>query len=378
MSPVAEAESSRSDRPAARAVPEVVLITGAAGFIGVNFVKWLLQHEPAVHVISYDLMTYAAHPESLPMVTAQAPDRHSFLEADVRDAGTLALVLAGEARDASGRRLPPPTAVFHLAAESHVDRSISGPAAFISTNVVGTQTVLEALRARQDAHGTAPRLVHISTDEVYGALRPEERPVDEARPLDPSSPYSASKAASDLLVGAWARTYGIDAAITRCSNNFGPFQFPEKLIPLMITRALADASLPVYGDGRQVRDWLHAEDHAAALWAVWRRGASHAAVYHIGANAEQENLTVVRGVLAALGKPESLIAHVRDRPAHDRRYALDASRLRRETGWVPQWEFAAALEATVRWYQEHEGWWRPLLAQGWVEAARLSSERDSA
>lgn len=356
---------------AERPIPDAVLITGAAGFIGVNFVHWLLREQAGVRVISFDAMTYAAQPDSLPMVTAAAPERHFFIRGDVRDGAALAAVLAGEAVDAAGRRVPAPSAVFHLAAESHVDRSITGPAAFVSTNVIGTQMLLEALRARRDAVGTAPRLIHVSTDEVYGALRPEEPPVDEGRPLDPSSPYSASKAASDLLVSGWARTYGIDAAITRCSNNFGPFQYPEKLIPLMITRALADQPLPVYGDGQQVRDWLHAEDHAAALWAVWRHGASDARVYHVGANAEQANLTVVREVLAALGKPESLIAHVRDRPAHDRRYALDATRLRTETGWAPRYDFATALEATVRWYREQDGWWRPLLAQGWQGAELL-------
>ena len=200
--------------------------------------------------------------------------------------------------------------------------------------------------------------MHVSTDEVYGSLAPDESPFTEERALAPSSPYAASKAAADLLVQAWARTFGLDVVITRCSNNYGPFQFPEKLIPLMITRALAQEPLPVYGDGRQVRDWLHVDDHVAALWAVSVSSAREGRVFNIGAMMECENIAIVRGILDALGGDPALITHVRDRPAHDRRYAMDATRLRTETGWRSRVEFNEGLAATVRWYVEHEGWWR--------------------
>ncbi len=344
-----------------REAPRVLLMTGAAGFIGANTVTWLLREQPDVRIISYDALTYAAHPETLSMVTAGAAARHQFVRGDVRDGDLLSRVLRGDATDALGAPIPPPDAVWHLAAESHVDRSIVGPAAFVETNVHGTLKVLEAVRASRDA-GRSVRLLHVGTDEVYGALTPGEAAFTETRQLAPSSPYAASKAAADLLVQAWARTYGLDAVITRCSNNYGPFQFPEKLIPLMITRALADEPLPVYGDGRQVRDWLHAEDHASALWAAHVRGRSDGSVYNIGAHGEMENLEVVLMVLRALGRPESLITHVRDRPAHDRRYAMDATRLRTETGWRPSVAFDDGLARTIAWYLAHEAWWRALSA----------------
>jgi len=340
------------------------MVTGAAGFIGANAVAWLHREHPNVHVVSYDALTYAAHPQTLPMVTAGFESRHSFVRGDVRDGALLAKVLRGDAHAAHGTAVPIPDVIWHLAAESHVDRSILGPEAFVDTNVVGTARLLEAVRASRDA-GRAIRFVQVSTDEVYGALTPDERPFDELRPLAPTSPYAASKAAADQLVQAWARTYGLDALITRCSNNYGPFQFPEKLIPLMITRALANEPLPVYGDGRQVRDWLHADDHAAALWAVTTRVpfAPGGDLFHIGASGERENIAVVHAVLAALGKPASLITHVVDRPAHDRRYAMNATRLRRETGWAPRVGFETGLERTIAWYVEHESWWRAVSAE---------------
>ena len=309
------------------AEPRVILVTGAAGFIGANAVSWLLREHPHVHVVAYDAMTYSAHPQSLAMASYGASARFSFIRGDVRDGAVFATVLNGGAHDAQGKAIPAADTVWHLAAESHVDRSILGPSVFVDTNVVGTQRVLEAVRAARDA-GRAIRYVHISTDEVYGSLEPGEAPFTEAHPLEPSSPYAASKAASDLLVQAWARTYGLDAVITRCSNNYGPFQFPEKLIPLMIVRALAHEPLPVYGDGMQVRDWLYVEDHVSALWAVTRSGIADGRVFNIGAQGERPNLEVVRGILRALDRPETLITHVTDRPAHDRRYAMDASALR--------------------------------------------------
>ncbi|MEX2182756.1 MAG: dTDP-glucose 4,6-dehydratase [Gemmatimonadaceae bacterium] len=354
-----------------RPVPEVVLVTGGAGFIGANAVGWLLRQQPTVRVITYDAMTYAAHPETLPMVTAGAADRHHLVRADVRDREALSAVLGGTARDGAGRAVPVPDTVWHLAAESHVDRSILGPDAFVETNIVGTERLLEAMRRARGVGHRPLRLVHVSTDEVYGSLEPLDAPFTEARALAPSSPYAASKAAADLLVQAWARTYGLDAVITRCSNNYGPFQFPEKLLPLMVTRALAGEPLPVYGDGRQVRDWLHAEDHVAALWAVTCQGGSEGRVYNIGGNAERENLAIVRAVLRALGKDESLIAHVRDRPAHDRRYAMDASRLRAETDWRPRIALDDGLAATVEWYVTHEPWWRAVQRESAVAAEAL-------
>jgi len=357
----------RSDRP----VPDVLLVTGGAGFIGANAVGWLLREQPNVRVISYDAMTYAAHPKSLPMVTDGFGSRHFFVRADVRDASALAAVFDGSARDATGRTVPVPDTIWHLAAESHVDRSILGPEAFVETNVLGTERLLEAMRGAMDGGSRRVRLVHVSTDEVYGSLDALEAPFTESRALAPSSPYAASKAAADLLVQAWARTYGLDAVITRCSNNYGPFQFPEKLLPLMITRALADQPLPVYGDGRQVRDWLHADDHVAALWAVTRQGADDGSVYNIGADSERENLEIVRAVLRALGKSESLITHVRDRPAHDRRYAMNAARLRTETDWRPQVALEAGLAATIAWYVANENWWRSVQGEASVAANAL-------
>jgi dTDP-glucose 4,6-dehydratase len=333
------------------------LVTGGAGFIGSNAVGWLLHEHPDVHVVVLDAYTYAAHPESLALVARGHEARLSIVRGDVGDAATVLDCVSGRATDVKGRVAPAADVVWHLAAESHVDRSILGPDAFVATNVIGTQRVLEAVRAAQDA-GRRVRLVHVGTDEVYGALTPQDPPVAETRPLAPSSPYAASKGAADLLVQGWAHTYGLDAVITRCSNNYGPFQFPEKLIPLMITRALGGLPLPVYGDGRQVRDWIHVEDHVRALWAVTHGGAAGGRVYNIGAHAEQPNLTVVHAILDALGKDSSLIEHVRDRPAHDRRYALDASRLRAETDWTPRIAFADGLAATVRWYVQHQAWWR--------------------
>ena len=355
---------------AARSTPRVVLVTGAAGFIGANAVRWLLREHSALQVVAYDAMTYAAHPESLAMAAAGADDRLYFVRGDVRDGAAFAAALDGHAQDARGRRVPAADVVWHLAAESHVDRSILGPSVFVDTNVVGTERVLEAMRAAQDA-GRSLRLVHVSTDEVYGSLGPQDRAFTESHPLTPSSPYAASKAAADLLVQAWARTYGLDAVITRCSNNYGPFQFPEKLIPLMCVRAMADLPLPVYGDGQQVRDWLFVEDHVSALWAVTQHAAREGRVFNIGAQGELPNLTVVRSILEQLGKPASLIQHVTDRPAHDRRYAMDASALRAATGWEARTRFADGLATTLRWYREHRAWWTAVLPESQRAAQAL-------
>ncbi len=334
-----------------------ILITGAAGFIGANTVAWLFKHQPNVRVVAYDAMTYSAHPQSLAMAARGAESRFHFIRGDVRDGDVFSAVLNGRAQDSAGRTVPAADIVWHMAAETHVDRSILGPSVFVDTNVIGTERVLEAVRAAQDA-GRNVRLVHVSTDEVYGSLEPGEAAFTEQHALSPSSPYAASKAAADFLVQAWSRTYGLNAVITRCSNNYGPYQFPEKLIPLMVVRALADQPLPVYGDGQQVRDWLFVDDHASALWAVSHSGARDGSVFNIGAQGELANIDVVRGILHALGKPESLIAHVRDRPAHDRRYAMNATRLRTELGWRPNVAFEEGLSMTLRWYLDNKAWWK--------------------
>lgn len=347
-----------------------ILVTGAAGFIGANAVQWLLRTQPTLRVVAYDAMTYAAHPQSLAMAARGAESRLFFVRGDVRDGAVFSTVLNGFAQDAAGRAIPAADTVWHLAAESHVDRSILGPGVFVDTNVVGTQRVLEAIRAAQDA-GRRLRLLHVSTDEVYGSLAAGAPAFTEQHPLEPSSPYAASKAAADLLVQAFAKTYGLDAVITRCSNNYGPYQFPEKLIPLMIVRALAGEPLPVYGDGQQVRDWLHVDDHVSALWAVSAADVRDGRVFNIGAQGERTNLDVVRSVLRLLGKPESLIQHVRDRPAHDRRYAMDASALRAATSWRPHIAFEEGLSSTVRWYLDHQPWWRAVQGESQRAAESL-------
>ena len=314
-----------------------ILVTGGAGFIGTNLVRLLLQERPQVRVVNLDALTYAGNLESLKDVEDSA--QYRFVRVDLADASSVDAVFAEER----------PDAVMHLAAESHVDRSIHDPAVFVRSNVLGTQHLLDAARA----HGVE-RFLHVSTDEVYGTLGAEGK-FTETTPLAPNSPYSASKAASDLLVRAAFHTHGMPVLTTRCSNNYGPYQFPEKLIPLMIANARADQPLPVYGDGKQVRDWLYVEDHCRALLSVLEKGRV-GEVYNVGGDCELENLTVVRTLLRVLGKEESLIRHVEDRPGHDRRYAIDARKIRDELGWEPRHRFEQALEATVRWYEEHSDW----------------------
>ncbi len=363
--------------------PRCVLVTGGAGFIGVNFVRWLLECDPQVKVVNLDLLTYAGNLESLADVFLRTgPDgdgRHFFFRAEGRDFGGMRWVLAGEASEtpkASGtaRRIPAPDAVVHMAAESHVDRSIMGPAVFVDTNVRGTLTVLEACRAEMARSKRPFRLLQVSTDEVYGSLGERDPGFTEATPLEPNSPYSASKAAADLLVASYVATFEFPAIITRCSNNYGPHQFPEKLIPLMITRALADQELPVYGDGLQVRDWLHVEDHARAIWDVLTRGRL-GEVYNIGGEAERPNIEVVRALLERLGKPAALIRYVTDRAGHDRRYAMNIAKLRRELGWAPRHRFEAGLATTVQWYLDHRGWWERVLSEAYRASNALYLKR---
>jgi dTDP-glucose 4,6-dehydratase len=315
-----------------------VLVTGGAGFIGCNLVRHLLRERPRWKVVNLDKLTYAGNLESL--ADLRDDSRHVFVRGDIADAKLVERLCVDHGVDA----------LFNVAAESHVDRSILGPALFVETNVAGTQALLDVARVCK-----VKRFVQVGTDEVYGSLGPQGR-FTETSPLEPSSPYSASKAAADLLVRGHARTYGLDTVITRSSNNYGPYQFPEKLIPLMIANALEGNPLPVYGDGLQVRDWIHVEDHCAALVAALEKGRA-GETYNVGAGDEWPNLHVVRRILAILGKPESLIEHVKDRPGHDRRYALDARKARAELEWAPRVAFAEGLARTVEWYLANRPWW---------------------
>jgi len=314
------------------------VVTGGAGFIGSGFVRLALGERPDLAIVTIDLLTYAGNLENLAGVPE---DRHTFVRADITDPEQMRQAVP-EGADA----------LLNFAAETHVDRSILGPLAFVRTNVTGTQVLLDVARERG-----VGRFLQVSTDEVYGALAPGEAAFTEDHPLRPSSAYAASKAGADLLVQAAHHTWGQDARITRCSNNYGPRQFPEKLIPLMLSNALEDKPLPVYGDGRQVRDWIFTDDHSRAILAVLD-GGRPGAVYNIGARSERKNLDVVRRILAAVGKPESLIQFVEDRPGHDRRYAIDPARIETELGWRPEVSFEEGLARTVAWYRENEGWWR--------------------
>ncbi|MGQ0552058.1 MAG: dTDP-glucose 4,6-dehydratase [Planctomycetota bacterium] len=315
-----------------------ILVTGGAGFIGSNFVLMLRALRPDVSLVNVDLLTYAGNLENL--ASLEGDSGHSFARADIADRPAMEALLTRHR----------PDGLIHFAAESHVDRSILDATPFVRNNVLGTQVLLDLARA----HGVR-RFLQVSTDEVYGSLGATGA-FREDTPLAPNSPYAASKAAADLLVRAAVHTHGLEAVITRCSNNYGPFQFPEKLIPLMIANALEGKPLPVYGDGLQVRDWLHVEDHCSAIWTVFERAAP-GSVYNIGGNAERTNLDVVRTILRELGRGEELIRHVQDRPGHDRRYAMDASRLRADLGWEPRRRFEEALPATVAWYLENREWW---------------------
>ena len=329
-----------------------LLLTGGCGFIGANLVRYQRQQHPADRVIVLDALTYAGNLHNLDELRGDPGVQ--FVHGDICDGELVARLLRDERIDA----------IAHLAAESHVDRSILAPMAFINTNVVGTATLLEAARTAQ-----VSRFLHVSTDEVYGSLMPHDPAFTEETPLSPRSPYSASKAASDLLVLSYVHTYGLPAVVTRCSNNYGPFQFPEKLIPLMILKALADEPLPVYGDGRQVRDWIHVLDHCAGLSAVLHKGRV-GEVYNLGGRSERPNIDIVHAILRLLGKPLDLIRHVTDRPGHDRRYAIECQKAESELGWAPQQNLEDGLQQTVTWYLQNRTWWERIKSgeyRTWVD-----------
>lgn len=349
-----------------------ILITGGAGFIGSAVVKCALAQ--GHNVLNVDCLTYAANLESLNTVSED--QNYRFLKADICDADAMSAALTEYA----------PDAIMHLAAESHVDRSIDGPGAFIQTNVIGTFTLLHAAREywetlTEDAKSSF-RFHHVSTDEVYGDLELDDPAFEETTSYDPSSPYSASKAASDHLVRAWARTYGLPTLITNCSNNYGPFQFPEKLIPVVILKALHGDDIPIYGTGENIRDWLYVDDHADALLTVLANGKV-GETYNIGGNNERTNIELVRTICKLMSKhlPDvdldfsTLLTFVKDRPGHDNRYAINASKIENDLNWTPSISFDDGFDKTITWYLENEWWWRPLVKDG-AFGARLGLEKN--
>lgn len=315
-----------------------MLVTGGAGFIGSNFIRFILREHPEDEVVNLDLLTYAGNPENL--ASCSDDPRYRFVRGDIADPKTVDPLVAGV------------DAVVHFAAESHVDRSILDAGIFVRTNVLGTQVLLDAAM-----RNGGKRFHHISTDEVFGSLDPDTPPFSETTSYDPRSPYSASKAASDHLVRSYYHTYGLPVTITNCSNNYGPYHFPEKLIPLAITNVLEGKFVPVYGDGKQIRDWLFVEDHCRAIDLVLR-GGRIGETYCIGGNGERENIWIIRNLLEQLGRDEEAIEYVKDRPGHDRRYAIDFSKIRTELGWEPSVGIEEGLRRTVLWYRENESWWR--------------------
>lgn len=333
-----------------------ILVTGGAGFIGSNFVHFMLTANPNVRVVNLDALTYAGSLENLKGLPDES--RHHFVEGDICDRALVDRLLREFQIDT----------VVHFAAESHVDRSIHGPGQFVQTNIIGTYTLLEACRQfwlkEKFAENRPVRFHHVSTDEVFGSLKPEDPPFREDTPYAPTSPYSASKAASDHLVRAYYHTYGLPVTVSNCSNNYGPRQFPEKLIPLMILNAMEGRPLPVYGDGKQIRDWLHVQDHCEAIYRILVDGKA-GETYNIGGNNQPTNLEIIQMICAILDelRPDSpyrphfqLKQHVADRPGHDRRYAMDIRKIERELGWKPRFELASGLRQTVRWYLENSQW----------------------
>lgn len=328
-----------------------LLVTGGAGFIGSNFVLYMLQQHPDYQIVNVDALTYAGNLENLKSI--ENHPNHKFVKADITDVQAMD-ALFSQAVDV----------VVNFAAESHVDRSILEPEVFVKTNVLGTQVLLDAAKKY-----SVTKFVQVSTDEVYGSLGATGLFTEET-PLTPNSPYSASKAGGDLLVRAYHETFGLPVNITRCSNNYGPYQFPEKLIPLMISRALADQALPVYGDGMNIRDWLYVEDHCSAIDLVIHKGVN-GEVYNIGGNNERTNVHIVNTVLQELGKPDSLITYVQDRPGHDRRYGIDPTKIMNELGWKPKHTFETGIKETIQWYLNNREWWTRIQSGEYQKYAEL-------
>jgi dTDP-glucose 4,6-dehydratase len=328
-----------------------ILVTGCCGFIGANFVRYLLETDPAIEITNLDALTYAGNPDNLAGIVESVGSRYRFVRGDIADRPLVIKLVAEGGFDA----------IVNFAAESHVDRSISDATPFLRTNVFGTQCLLDAARTAK-----VPRFVQVSTDEVYGTLTADDPAFAETNPLAPNSPYAASKAGADLLVRAAHHTFGLDTIITRCSNNYGPYQFPEKLIPLFITNVMADVPVPVYGDGRQVRDWIYVLDHCRGIDTALRRGRA-GEVYNFGGESERYNIDVTRAILKLCGKTETLIKYVTDRLGHDRRYAINCTKAEAELGWRPTVAFEEGLATTVAWYQAHSDW---------VERVRSGAYRD--
>ncbi len=323
-----------------------LLVTGGCGFIGSHFIRQQFKNYPDVHITNLDALTYAAHPDMSEELSQLSPNRYRFIKADIGSPELSSLI--------DFKNID---AIVNFAAETHVDRSILDPGSFIRTNVVGVQNLLNLARENGNI-----RFVHVSTDEVYGTLSPTDPTSLESSMLDPNSPYAASKASADLIAFASCRTYKQPVLITRCTNNYGPYQFPEKLLPLLISNAHEGLPIPVYGDGKQVRDWIYVTDHADGIDAVLRKGRV-GEVYNISASEEKPNIEVIKKVLGIMGKPESLITYVGDRPAHDRRYGLNAGKIRKELGWAPKLSFEQGITETVKWYLENQAWWKKVKGQ---------------
>ena len=344
------------------------LVTGGAGFIGCNFLRYLLENAPEAKVVNLDLLTYAGSLKNLQDLPNE--DRYTFIHGDITDEELVASIFAEHHI----------THVVHFAAESHVDRSISGPAAFIQTNIIGTFTLLEAARKAWADREEHCRFLHVSTDEVYGTLKPSDPPFSETTAYAPNSPYSASKAASDHLVRAYLKTYGLPMVTTNCSNNYGPYQYPEKLIPLMIINALTGKPLPVYGDGLQIRDWLYVEDHCSGIFAALTRGEI-GETYNIGGLNEEANIDIVHLICDLLdaqrpkaggGSYREQITHVTDRPGHDRRYAIDATKICTELGWAPVESFETGIRKTIQWYLDNQSWVNNVMSENYDEWIALN------
>jgi len=347
-----------------------ILVTGVAGFIGSNFVYYYLRKHTDRKIIGLDKLTYAGNLDNLSKLSEEEKKRFVFIKGDINDLELLEEIYSKYEIDG----------IINFAAESHVDRSIHDPSIFVKTNILGTQTLLHVFKEHYDER-KRPKFLHISTDEVYGALGPTGYFTEET-PLDPHSPYSASKASSDLIVKAYHDTYGLNTNITRCSNNYGPYQFPEKLIPLMIHNALNHKELPVYGDGKQIRDWLYVEDHCKAIDLVFEKGKS-GEIYNIGGHNEKENIEIVKLIINYLQEKtkdkeinESLIKHVKDRLGHDRRYAIDPTKIKNELGWEPETKFEQGIKQTIDWYLENQEWMKKVITGEYMEFYRRNYENE--